>query len=660
MCAARPPEASFSSEDLERFSVLSCDFLAIVGADGNFKGVNPVFEQGLGWSAADLVTQPFTEFLHGEDRAVAEAGMVKCWADGQPTRFDSRFRTCDGGWRWLSWHIAGVQTAGVQAAGVQAAGADQNLYCMARDITERKAVEDRWQRLNAELEARVQRRTTQIRRYAEAIEKMQDGFYLWQLENLADARSFRLLVANPAAEQLTGVSNAGVIGKTMLEGFPPLFETELPETYRQIILTGQEQDLGDVDYAAPSEEASTYAVKAFPLADQCLGVLFEDVTERRGIQRRLGEQREQLKVIFERAGVGIARLTLDGQWLQANDKLCDILGYPLAELLQTDFQSITYADDAAADQTYYRALLSGELETAALDKRYVRKNGELVWCNVKASIIRDQQQRPCYFIAFIEDIRDRKNYEQTLEQQTEELSKANRLLAQTMTDLEKRNQELDEFAYVVSHDLKAPLRAIANLATWLEEDLQEKLQADNQHQFELLQRRVQRMENLIDGLLAYSRAGRGQKKVEQVDLGQLLNNIIDLLAPPAEFTIDIPPQLPSLQANRAALTRVLSNLISNAIKHHHQSSGRIEIRCQVLDQPYVELSIRDDGPGIAPAYHNKVFNIFQVLQARDKVENTGIGLAIVKKTVEAEGGKIFLDSKVGQGTTFRFTWPHQA
>ncbi|MBE9065267.1 PAS domain S-box protein [Leptolyngbya cf. ectocarpi LEGE 11479] len=380
-------------------------------------------------------------------------------------------------------------------------------------------------------------------------------------------------------------------------------------------------------------------------------------TKPRPYLSQLAAQKQQLQTIFDRAGVGIARLALDGQWIQANDKLCEILNYSKTELLQTDFQSITHPDDAAQDMEHYQALLKGTSETVVLEKRYLRKGGEPIWCRVTASIIHDGEG---YFIAFIEDITERKANEHILEHQKDELARNNLILAQMTASLGQRNQELDEFAYVASHDLKAPLRAIANLATWLEEDLDGQLPAENKQQLELLQGRVHRMENLIDGLLAYSRVGRGDQITEPVDLNVLLRNLVDLLDPPPGFTIAIAPNLPTLNTARPALNQVFANLLSNAIKHHDRTDGHIDIRCQLLENGLYEFSVTDDGPGIDPAFHQKIFNIFQILEARDKTENTGIGLSIVKKTVEAEGGNITLDSQVGQGCTFRFTWPQKS
>ena len=257
-----------------------------------------------------------------------------------------------------------------------------------------------------------------------------------------------------------------------------------------------------------------------------------------------------------------------------------------------------------------------------------------------------------------QDITESKRAEEALRSRAEELARLTTALAQTTAILEKRNVELDQFAYIVSHDLKAPLRAIANLSQWLEEDLEDHLTEDTRHQMELMRTRVHRMEALINGLLQYSRVGRLRTAMEPVDVEALLAEVIDSLAPPPTFTVKVMPGMPTLITERLPLEQVFANLISNGIKHNHRPDGQIVI--SVEDQTdFYEFAVADNGPGIPPEFHEKVFVMFQTLQARDTVENTGVGLAIVKKIIEDQGGTISLKSERDQGATFRFTWAKQ-
>jgi signal transduction histidine kinase len=229
-------------------------------------------------------------------------------------------------------------------------------------------------------------------------------------------------------------------------------------------------------------------------------------------------------------------------------------------------------------------------------------------------------------------------------------------VANRTAEAEQRADELEQFAYVTSHDLKAPLRGIANLVSWLQEDLKEKLTDASREQLTLVRDRVQRMNALIEGLLEYSRIGRTAHSMESVDVAKLLDEIIDSLSPPRGFTVEVAVGMPVLHTDRLQLSQVFSNLIGNGIKHHSSEQGCVRVTVSQQGKFY-EFTVADDGPGIAPEYHDRVFTMFQVLEAKDYGNDTGIGLALVKKIVQEHGGSITLDSAAGKGARFRFTWP---
>lgn len=230
------------------------------------------------------------------------------------------------------------------------------------------------------------------------------------------------------------------------------------------------------------------------------------------------------------------------------------------------------------------------------------------------------------------------------------------------TRLEQSNRELDQFAYVASHDLKAPLRGIANLTQWLEEDLGANLSGESREHLNLLRVRVNRMDALIEGILTYSRAGRVRDQIEEVDTGELMATVLDLLAPPADVTINVQRPLPTLLTERMPLQQVLMNLIGNAIKYGRRTESGTPVAPIVTvaaaeSGDMVRFSVADNGPGIAPQYHEKIWQIFQMLAPRDEIEGTGIGLSVVRKLVDTRGGHAWIESDVGKGTTFYFTWP---
>ena len=241
------------------------------------------------------------------------------------------------------------------------------------------------------------------------------------------------------------------------------------------------------------------------------------------------------------------------------------------------------------------------------------------------------------------------NARREVERKAEELARITR-------ELERSNRELDQFAYVASHDLKAPLRGIANLTQWIEEDLSERLTGESREHMTLLKGRVHRMEALIDGILAYSRAGRLREKPEAIEVGTLIAEVVELLAPPPETTIEIGTDMPTIVAERVPLQQVFLNLIGNAIKYNPRPGAQVAVTVRHLEG-WCQFSVADNGPGIAPQYQERIWQIFQTLAARDKVEGTGIGLSVVRKIVEARGGRAWVESELGRGATFHFTWP---
>ncbi len=254
--------------------------------------------------------------------------------------------------------------------------------------------------------------------------------------------------------------------------------------------------------------------------------------------------------------------------------------------------------------------------------------------------------------------------EDQLRDQVEVSKRSNVSLAHTSNLLQKRNQELDDFSHIASHDLQAPLRGISNLADWLIKDLGGQLPPENQHQLELIQLRVAQMTTLIHGLLQYALVGREQIDSVTVNISELLTEIVDLLAPATDFTVEFAPNLPVLNTQGLLLKQVLSNLIGNAIKYRRSAnnilgdhtSGKVEIT--VIDQGTMLLfTITDNGSGIAPENHQKIFGIFQTLVSRDDTKGMGIGLAVIKKIVESQGGTVQVESELGVGSTFSFTWP---
>lgn len=225
-------------------------------------------------------------------------------------------------------------------------------------------------------------------------------------------------------------------------------------------------------------------------------------------------------------------------------------------------------------------------------------------------------------------------------------------LDKNITELKSRNAELDKFAYVVSHDLKAPVRGIYNVIQWIEEDFGNEMSPEMNKYMSIISGRTKRIESLINGLLDYARI-REKTSIESFDLNKLIEEIIEDLVP-RNFEVET-QNLPVMLVEKLKIEQVFTNLISNAVKYNAQDKGKIIISCKTFADHY-EFSVKDNGTGIEPEFHEKVFEIFQTLREKGEKESTGIGLAIVKKIIDDQNGRIWINSQLGSGTEFIFTW----
>ena len=326
-----------------------------------------------------------------------------------------------------------------------------------------------------------------------------------------------------------------------------------------------------------------------------------------------------------------------------NDNFLNASGYTREELIGKDYRLLN--SDSHSDEFYnelFTTIKKGLIWKGEI--RDITKDGKYYWVDTTIVPLINEQGKPYQFISFKIDISTIKNAEFEIREHA--------------TNLEKINKELDQFAYVVSHDLKAPLRAINNLSEWIEEDIADVIDEDTKENLNLLRGRVNRMENLINGILEYSRAGRVKSNNSIVDLNKLFADITSSIEDKTNVKFNCPLSLPSIYTERVALDQIISNLVSNAIKYNDKETIEISIDFKI-ENGFYKFSVSDNGPGIAKEYHEKVFVIFATLQARDKFESTGVGLAIVKKLVEDKGGTIWIDSEIGKGAKFTFTLPFE-
>jgi len=245
---------------------------------------------------------------------------------------------------------------------------------------------------------------------------------------------------------------------------------------------------------------------------------------------------------------------------------------------------------------------------------------------------------------------------QTLSDLMTEAQNAKHYAEERSKDLVRSNKDLDDFAYVASHDLKAPLRGIDQLASWVAEDIEAGELDEVPENLRLMRGRVQRLESLLNDLLAYSRAHRQGFHLETITCQSFIEETFALVSPPQGFKLTIQGELPILSTVVAPFEQIVRNLLNNAIKHHHKTDGHIQVQCHE-DEQYYTFSFKDDGPGIDNKNYDEIFKMFKTLKPRDEVEGSGMGLALIKKIVEFYNGKVYIESTVGEGSTFYFTWP---
>ncbi|MBV1907030.1 MAG: CHASE domain-containing protein [Pseudomonadales bacterium] len=243
------------------------------------------------------------------------------------------------------------------------------------------------------------------------------------------------------------------------------------------------------------------------------------------------------------------------------------------------------------------------------------------------------------------------------DQVTQEFQLRSKLLESANNALEESNLELQQFAYIASHDLKAPLRAIDQISSWIEEDTKDILDEKSAQRMKTLRGRVHRLESLLDDLLAYSRAAKIEDlDIEKVHSEDIVKEVVYMSGDTNGFSIQTSSSMPDVHTPKGALTQIFGNLIGNAIKHHDKAQGSIKVSATENAQSWT-FSVSDDGPGIPEEFHERAFQLFKTLKPRDEVEGSGMGLSIVRKLVERQGGNISIDSCNGKrGTTIYFEW----
>jgi two-component system sensor kinase FixL len=332
-------------------------------------------------------------------------------------------------------------------------------------------------------------------------------------------------------------------------------------------------------------------------------------------------------------------LTPEGGVAIANQGAADLLGRDSGELRGQEAGQFFAAPDQFRQAL---ARVGDEVALTALELECRGRGGRTIPVSVSSRLMRDRAGETIGSVWVLRDVTARREAEQRQ--------------AQLLAAVEDSNRELSSFAHVVSHDLKAPLRAIDSLLKWLVAYYGERLDAEGRGVVNLLLARVKRMHDLIDGILEYSRAGRALEEMADVDLATLVPDGVSALTPPEHVSVSLDGEFPVVRLSRVKLEQVFQNLLANAIKYSDKPQGLIRVGCSDVGECW-KFAVSDNGPGIAEKDQERIFELFQTLAPQDQSDSTGVGLAVVKKIVETYGGRVWVESKNGEGSTFYFTLP---
>lgn len=365
-----------------------------------------------------------------------------------------------------------------------------------------------------------------------------------------------------------------------------------------------------------------------------------DITDEKQMLENLKQSEQRFRASLENAPIGMSLVDMDQNWIVFNKSLCQSLGYNEEEFAKKSLLSLTHPDDLKKDAEELKQLIKGDIDSYSIEKRYFMNGGGYAWVLLTLALVRDDNDEPLYFVAHTLDITERKQME---------------------GELRRSNEELEQFAYVASHDLKAPLRHISLSAGFLSEQYKDKLDANALEMIAIMTQGAERMQNMIESLLEYSRVGqKGAGSMEEVKFSDIIKVAKEQLKPLIDETdakISVKGAKVVLNVHKILLEQLFQNLIQNALKYKKDDVAPIIKLDATKGKSAITITICDNGIGIDEKHSRKIFDVFQRLHAEGQYEGMGIGLAICKRIVEAHNGEIWLDADYSDGCKFIIKLP---
>ncbi|TMI20094.1 MAG: PAS domain S-box protein, partial [Betaproteobacteria bacterium] len=622
--ARKQAEASLleSERRFRRTFELAGSGVAHIGMDRRFLRVNRRLCEILGYAQDELLRLTGRQISHPDDLDVINAQRPRLYAgEIDSVRVEKRYLRKDGSIVWVSFTMVVERDA---------AGKPQYEIAFFDDITARKQAE-------AALRESEER-------FRSVVDSANDGILVYD-------KQLNVIAGNLAAERILGLPLANIIGAAGFTSLLPCVHADgspiLPDERPTRLtvksgkpLTGQIVGIYRPDGSMNWLSVNTGFLRRPGDADW-YGVVstIGDITKQRHAELALSASEALYRQTFELATAGIAHVDLSGRFMKVNRRLCEILGYGEQELIGRPVKEISHPEDRNLTDSQRMRVRSGEKPSVRFEKRYLRKSGAIVWVDLSVALACDASGVPQYEIALFDDITERKKAEAALREAHEELKRS--------------NAELEQFAYVASHDLQEPLRMVSSYTQLLMRRYGDKLDGDAKEFTAFIVDGATRMKQLIEDLLAYSRVGTRDKNFKPVDAESSLKRALTNLRAAiqdsgATVTQD---KLPTIPCDEVQLAQLFQNLIGNALKFRKPDvAPAVHVGAAEQGAEW-EFMVRDNGIGIEPQYFERIFMVFQRLHDKGEYPGTGIGLAIVKKVVERHGGRIWVQSQPGAGTT---------
>jgi PAS domain S-box-containing protein len=577
-----------------------------------------------GFGTLPCSRKEWIERMHDTDRAGVELSVQRHLQGGIPFACEYRIRVPNGEWRHWTDRGTVLRVSDGHSRWVG------SISDTTEQVTARQAL--------AESESR----------YRKLYDTMRDAFVSVDMDG-------KIIECNQAYVAMLGYPPEELALTTYVQITPEKWHAMETGIVTSQVLPRGYSNLYEKEYTCKDGRIVPVELRTILITDGAgvptgMWAIVRDISARKKAEERYRVSQQRFRSTFEQAAVGIAHVAPDGHWIRLNQRFCSIVGYPMEELLSTTFQQITHPDDLDKDLELVRQVLDGERKTYSMEKRYIRKDGSLVWVNLTVSLVHDVHEAPDYFISVVEDISERKALDAELQHLTAALEE--RVEERTL-QLANSNKELESFSYSVAHDLRAPLRGIDGWSQALLQECGADLSTKAVEYLRRVRSESQRMGELIDDMLLLSRVARADLARKSLSVSELAERVAERVLqmyPGRDIRIVVQPAI-VVSADPRLLDIVLTNLIDNACKFTRtRSPATIEIgRC--MHEGNLSWFVRDNGVGFDMRYAAKLFTPFQRMHRQSEYPGTGIGLATVQRIIGRHGGRVGIDSSKGSGTT---------